>query len=70
VAIFDKICSIFNEKLSFTKLDLLAERALQQEIISEDEAALLIKAELGRRWVIAVDDFSTDKLSVHSSKSA
>jgi acyl-CoA dehydrogenase len=69
-AIFDKICSIFNEKLSFTKLDLLAERALQQEIISEDEAALLIKAELGRRWVIAVDDFSTDKLSVHSSKSA
>ena len=68
-AIFDKICSILNENLSFTQLDVLAERALQQDIISKSEAELLTKAEHGRRWVISVDDFNPEQLTAVSSKS-
>ena len=61
--IFDRISRDLNEKVSFTQLDQLAERALSESLISSAEAELLSRAEVGRKWVIAVDDFNSDELS-------
>ncbi len=61
--IFDRISRDLNEKVSFTQLDQLAERALSESLISSAEAELLTRAEVGRKWVIAVDDFNSDELS-------
>jgi len=66
--IFDKICSALNKKLPFYHLDKLAETSLSEHIISKSEAALLVTAEKGRQWVIAVDDFDSDELTAYNSK--
>ncbi len=65
--IFDKICSALNEKLPFYHLDKLAETALSKHIISKAEAELLVTAEKGRQWVIAVDDFDNSELTIEDS---
>ncbi len=66
--IFDKICSALNKKLPFYHLDKLAETGLSEHIISQAEADLLVTAEKGRQWVIAVDDFESDELTANNSK--
>ncbi|MEG3768793.1 acyl-CoA dehydrogenase domain-containing protein, partial [Alteromonas sp. 14N.309.X.WAT.G.H12] len=60
--IFDKICDNKGAKLSFTNLDVLADEALQEGWITEDEARLLNVAEAGRLRTINVDDFDHEEL--------
>jgi acyl-CoA dehydrogenase len=67
--IFDKICTALDKKLPFTRLDNVAELALSEHIISTAEAALLVTAEKGRQWVIAVDDFDCKELTAENSTS-
>lgn len=60
--IFDKACKALNKKLPFYRLDKVAEEALAAEIITQEEADLLCKAEKGRKIAIDVDDFDSDEL--------
>lgn len=65
--IFTKICKSLGKSLQMTQLDKLAEQALKANIISQDEADLLIETEAGRLRTINVDDF--DPLELVSAKS-
>jgi acyl-CoA dehydrogenase len=65
--IFAKACKALNKKLPFYHLDKVAEMALAANAISESEASLLIKAEEGRKAVIAVDDFDHNELVCNKS---
>lgn len=60
--VFDNICKALGEKRSFTQLDKLADEALAQELITEQEAELLKRTEKGRAKVVAVDDFDNEEL--------
>ncbi|GAA0822030.1 acyl-CoA dehydrogenase FadE [Colwellia asteriadis] len=60
--IFDKVCKALNEKFPFYLLDVVAEKGLAAEVISSAEAELLVKAEQGRKWAIAVDDFDSSDI--------
>ena len=60
--IFDKVCEAINEKLPFYHLNKVADIGLSKNIISVAEADLLLSAEAGRQWVIAVDDFDSHAL--------
>ncbi|MBU2870458.1 acyl-CoA dehydrogenase FadE [Colwellia sp. E2M01] len=64
--VYDKVCKLLGKKFPFYQLDLLAEKALAEKIISSAEAELLITAEKGRKWVISVDDFDSTSLSAVS----
>ncbi|MEY8200701.1 MAG: acyl-CoA dehydrogenase FadE [Colwellia sp.] len=66
--IYEKVCHELNKKLPFYQLDKVAELGLTNNIISKVEAELLTTAEIGRQWVIAVDDFDSKDMS--ASKSA
>lgn len=61
--IFDKVCRSLDKKLPFYQLNKVAELGLSESIISKAEAELLITAEAGRQWVIAVDDFDSKDLT-------
>lgn len=63
--IFEWICRTYNEKRAFTQLDVLAQRALTDDIINETEAQLLINTEAGRLRTISVDDFAPEELVAH-----
>jgi len=67
--IFDKICQHLEKRMPFTQLDLIAEQGLALKIISEQEADLLRRTEIGRKAAIDVDDFEHDDL-VSNSKSS
>ncbi|SHO58561.1 acyl-CoA dehydrogenase FadE [Vibrio quintilis] len=60
--IFEKICQHKSEHYPFMKLDKLAAMALREELISEEEAHILVQAEKERLYVIDVDDFSSEEL--------
>ena len=60
--IFERICKHKKAKLPFTRLDVLADEALSEELINEDEANLLRKTEAGRLRTINVDDFDHEEL--------
>ena len=60
--VFDKICEHKNAKLPFTRLDALAEDALKEGVINEEEADLLRRTEAGRLRTINVDDFDHEEL--------
>ncbi len=60
--IFDRICKELGKKLPMTQLDLLADKALEAKIISEEEASLMREAEAGRLRTINVDDFDPQEL--------
>ena len=62
--IFARVCKAIGEKRQFTKLDELASIALEQNIITEEEAALLVRAEQGRLKTINVDDFAPEELKL------
>lgn len=66
--IFDGICASLDKKLPLTQLDKLAEQALKANIISEEDAELLIEAEAGRLRTINVDDFDPQELLAANSK--
>jgi acyl-CoA dehydrogenase len=60
--IFQKVCDALGKKLPFYHLDQVAAQGLAIDAISNDEAQLLIKAEHGRAWTIAVDDFESQEI--------
>jgi acyl-CoA dehydrogenase len=66
--IFDKICKKLGKKLPMTDLDQLAERALKEGIITDEEAELMKEAEAGRLRTINVDDFDNQELLMSTSK--
>lgn len=60
--IFDRICRAKSVRLPFTGLDKLADTALQDNLIDEEEATLLKRTEAGRLRTINVDDFDHEEL--------
>lgn len=60
--IFNKVCKALDKKLPFYHLDKVAKLGLAVNAISKSEAALLVKAEQGRKAVISVDDFEHNEL--------
>lgn len=68
--VYERICKALGEKLPMTNLDTLAERALKENIINEDEAALMVEAEAGRLRTINVDDFDSSELVAATSSKA
>ncbi|PKH87842.1 acyl-CoA dehydrogenase FadE [Colwellia sp. Bg11-28] len=64
--IYEKVCRELNKKLPFYHLDKVAELGLTNNIISKVEAELLTTAEVGRQWVIAVDDFDSKDMTAFS----
>jgi acyl-CoA dehydrogenase len=65
--IYERICRELNKKLPFYQLDKVAEIGLTHNIISKAEAELLSTAEIGRQWVIAVDDFDGKAMTASHS---
>jgi len=63
--IFTKACKALGKRLPFYRLDKVAEEALAAEVITQDEADLLCKAEIGRKAAIDVDDFASEQLSAN-----
>lgn len=66
--IFEKLCEHYQQKLPMTGLDILANKALAESLISEDEAKLMKDAEAGRLRTINVDDFDPQSLLMSTSK--
>lgn len=60
--LYDKICKAAGERFSFTQLDALAEKGLELDVITEDQANLMRETELGRLRTINVDDFQPHEL--------
>ncbi|QLQ98340.1 acyl-CoA dehydrogenase FadE [Providencia alcalifaciens] len=66
--IFERICRLKERKFSFTRLDKLADQMLPENIITQEEADILRKAEASRLRTINVDEFDFDDLGVIPSK--
>ena len=66
--IFTKVCVALNKELPFYHLDKVAKLGLAAKAISEVEATLLIKTEIGRKAIIAVDDFDSSELVSNRSE--
>ena len=62
--IYSKACKGLGKYLPFYKLNLVAEEALAAGIITQEEADLLCKTEVGRKAAIDVDDFDSEELSL------
>ncbi|WP_426370044.1 acyl-CoA dehydrogenase FadE [Pseudocolwellia sp. HL-MZ7] len=60
--IYTKACKGLGKYLPFYKLNLVAEEALAAGIITQEEADLLSKTEIGRKAAIDVDDFDSEDL--------
>ncbi|WP_298774350.1 acyl-CoA dehydrogenase FadE [uncultured Shewanella sp.] len=60
--LFDKVCKAANKRLPFIWLDKVAAEGKALGILTDDEVALLEKAEIGRMKSINVDDFSPEEL--------
>ncbi len=60
--LYDKVCKAAGKRLPFMWLDKIAEQGLALGVLSEDEVALLKRAEIGRMKSINVDDFDTEEL--------
>ncbi|AUI86727.1 acyl-CoA dehydrogenase [Vibrio azureus] len=61
--IFEKVCQAQGKRLPFMRLDHVAEEALEQGLITPQEAALLKEAEQHRLDTINVDDFEPGLLA-------
>uniref|UniRef100_UPI004048CF0B acyl-CoA dehydrogenase FadE n=1 Tax=Vibrio anguillarum TaxID=55601 RepID=UPI004048CF0B len=61
--LFDKVCSVTNQRRPFLRLDEVAAIGLQQKILTEQEAQLLTEAEDHRLYTINVDDFAPQELA-------
>ncbi|MFS2222239.1 acyl-CoA dehydrogenase FadE [Pantoea sp. B65] len=67
-AIHDRLCKQLKKSLSFTRLDKLATRGLQEGWIDQQEAEVLTRAEASRLRSINVDDFAADALATQPVK--
>ncbi|MEI2266433.1 acyl-CoA dehydrogenase FadE [Erwinia sp. CGal63] len=61
--IHDRLNKQSKKPLSFTRLDKLAQKGLQEKWLSEEEAAVLTRAEASRLRSINVDEFEADELA-------
>ena len=59
-----RLCKQLKKTLPFTRLDALAEQALQEGWINKEEAAILSRAETSRLRAINVDEFAPEALAV------
>ncbi len=66
--VFERICKEKGQKLPFTRLDKLADEALSDGIINDEEAALMRETEAGRLRTINVDDFDHKELIAATAK--
>ena len=66
--IHDRLCKQLKKNLSFTRLDKLATRGLQEGWLSEQEAQTLNRAEQSRLRSINVDDFDAEALATQPLK--
>lgn len=66
--IHQRICKELGKNLPFTRLDELAHNALAKGLISQDEAAILTRAEHSRLRSINVDDFAPEELATKPVK--
>lgn len=67
-AIHDRLCKQQKKHLSFTRLDALAAEGLAAKWLTEEEAAILIRAEASRLRSINVDEFDADALATRPVK--
>ena len=66
-ASFDKVCEAVGKKLPFYRLNEVADKGIALGVITESEAALLRRTEIGRKAAIDVDDFDKDALMADKS---
>jgi acyl-CoA dehydrogenase len=66
--IHDRLCKQQKKHFSFTRLDELAQRGLQEGWINQQEAEVLIRAEASRLRSINVDEFEADALATQPVK--
>jgi acyl-CoA dehydrogenase len=60
--IYNRVCKAAKQHLPFTELDKVADKGLELDVITEEEANLLRKTEMGRLRAINVDDFDPSEL--------
>jgi acyl-CoA dehydrogenase len=65
--IHERLCKQMGKSLPFTRLDRLAQRALEEGKINADEAKILVKAEESRLRSINVDDFAPELLAAQKA---
>lgn len=61
-SIYNKVCKASKQYLPFTELDKVADKGLELEVITDEEANLLRETERGRLRTINVDDFDPSEL--------
>jgi len=66
--IHDRLNKKLKKPLSFTRLDKLAQKGLQEKWLNEEEAAVLTRAEASRLRSINVDEFEADALATQPVK--
>ncbi|MGF1688250.1 acyl-CoA dehydrogenase FadE [Photobacterium japonica] len=64
--LYDRVCQAAGKKMPFMQLDRVADCGLALNVINEEEATLLRRAEVGRLRTINVDDFDPDALAAHA----
>ncbi|WP_335903696.1 acyl-CoA dehydrogenase FadE [Shewanella algae] len=64
--LYDKVCKAAGKRLPFMWLDKVAAEGKALGVLSDDEAALLERAEIGRMKSINVDDFDPAELKAQS----
>ncbi|SFN38663.1 acyl-CoA dehydrogenase [Izhakiella capsodis] len=66
--IHQRLCGQLQRNFSFTRLDDLGQQWLQNQLISQEEAEVLARAEASRLRSINVDDFDPDALATQPVK--
>jgi acyl-CoA dehydrogenase len=66
--IYNKICKAAGQYFPFTQLDMVAEKGLELEVITKEQAELLKETEKGRLRTINVDDFKHSELVQNAEK--
>jgi len=64
-----RLSDAMGKKLSFTRLDILAQKGLDAGHLTPDEARILSRAEESRLRSINVDEFEADELAAKKSQS-
>ncbi|MBO2603431.1 acyl-CoA dehydrogenase FadE [Shewanella algae] len=64
--LYDKVCKAAGKRLPFMWLDKVAAEGKELGVLSDDEVALLERAEIGRMKSINVDDFDPAELKAQS----
>ncbi|GAB5380587.1 MAG: acyl-CoA dehydrogenase FadE [Aliiglaciecola sp.] len=65
--LYDKVCDAAGERFPFTQLDEVGQKGLALGVLTDEEAALMNRAEQGRLDTINVDDFKPEELMADKS---